>query len=232
MAQAVLPLMALTQQNSVIKINYPGLGNSSAFTFNGVGQNVSIDEKSNGTVTNTQQFVWCGSSRCESRDAGSATLSQFFKLGQTLSSSPYFYSLDQLGSVREVTNGIGTISFQSSYDPFGSQTSFQSSNQSDFQYANYYFHRASKLNLTINRAYDATLGRWINRDPIAERGGINLFAYMANNPTNGTDPSGLDCKEHCRNVCADLYPPCSPQWALCRAACYLLCSTPWPGPWI
>jgi RHS repeat-associated protein len=31
------------------------------------------------------------------------------------------------------------------------------------------------------RYYVPLLGRWINRDPIAERGGLNLYAFVANN---------------------------------------------------
>jgi uncharacterized protein RhaS with RHS repeats len=41
------------------------------------------------------------------------------------------------------------------------------------------------------RAYDPNLGRWINRDPIEESGGINLFGYVNNNPINFIDPFGL-----------------------------------------
>jgi len=36
------------------------------------------------------------------------------------------------------------------------------------------------------------LGRWISRDPIAEKGGLNLYAYVLNNPPRFVDPLGLD----------------------------------------
>lgn len=38
--------------------------------------------------------------------------------------------------------------------------------------------------------YDPGLQRWINRDPIAEEGGINLFSYVENDPANDVDPLG------------------------------------------
>jgi RHS repeat-associated protein len=41
------------------------------------------------------------------------------------------------------------------------------------------------------RFYDPQLGRFISEDPIGLAGGINSFAYVHNNPQNGTDPSGL-----------------------------------------
>ncbi len=70
---------------------------------------------------------------------------------------------------------------------------FSESVPSDFQYAGYYYHAPSGLNLTLNRVYSAQVGRWINRDPIEELGGNNLYAYVLNQPTNHTDPTGLQC---------------------------------------
>jgi len=46
-----------------------------------------------------------------------------------------------------------------------------------------YYYRA--------RYYDVDLGRFIGRDPIGYKGGINLYEYVGDSPTNRTDPSGL-----------------------------------------
>jgi hypothetical protein len=35
------------------------------------------------------------------------------------------------------------------------------------------------------------LGRFISRDPLGEKGGLNLYGYVGNDPVNGVDPSGL-----------------------------------------
>jgi hypothetical protein len=39
--------------------------------------------------------------------------------------------------------------------------------------------------------YDPSLGRWLNRDPIEEEGGSNLYVSVENNPANRVDPFGL-----------------------------------------
>ncbi len=60
-----------------------------------------------------------------------------------------------------------------------------------FQYAGYFYHGQSGLDLTMFRAYDPNLGRWISRDPIEEAGGLNIYAYVGGNPINAFDPLGL-----------------------------------------
>lgn len=41
------------------------------------------------------------------------------------------------------------------------------------------------------RYYDPEVGRFINKDPIGFAGGLNLYAYVQNNPINRIDPLGL-----------------------------------------
>ena len=35
--------------------------------------------------------------------------------------------------------------------------------------------------------YDPAMGRWLNRDPIAENGGVNLYGFVGNDGLNKLD---------------------------------------------
>jgi RHS repeat-associated protein len=77
------------------------------------------------------------------------------------------------------------------YGMWGEATQTVGTLSADFGYAGYYVHGLSGLNLTTFRAYSPSLGRWINRDPIGERGGVTLYGYVDNSPVDYLDPSGL-----------------------------------------
>ncbi len=38
--------------------------------------------------------------------------------------------------------------------------------------------------------YNPSTGRWLNRDPLGEKGGINLYGFVANSPVNWVDADG------------------------------------------
>jgi len=154
--------------------------------------------------------VWCGSKRCEARNASSTIVAQYFTLGQSLSGASYCYTRDHLGSVREFMNSSGSIEAQLAYDPFGCVRQIQGTSFPDFQYAGYYEHSPSALNLTRTRAYSGTQGRFINRDLLGELGGVNLYSYVMNSPTNSRDPLGL--------IPAVLPPPNDNNGKPCEAA--------------
>ena len=99
--------------------------------------------------------------------------------------------MNHLGSITEATNNSGSVLGEIAYDPWGVSKQLQGSYVPDFVYAGYYLHARSGLNLTLHRAYSSSLGRFINRDPIEEKAGLNLFAYVDNEPINLSDSSGL-----------------------------------------
>ncbi len=78
------------------------------------------------------------------------------------------------------------------YEPFGNIIS-QTGPLADanlYRFSSKEFHPQSGLVYYLYRYYEPNLQRWVNRDPIAEEGGINLFQFVANTPTINTDSFG------------------------------------------
>ena len=126
-----------------------------------------------------------------------------FTIGATVSTAAKYQTFtDHLGHVREVvaasgTNpAIGTVLTRYEYSPYQGPTKvyqFPGTNiEATFQtIGRYYHHEASGLELALYRAYDAELGRWISEDPLGEEGGLNLYGFVGNGPTNLIDLLGL-----------------------------------------
>ena len=55
-----------------------------------------------------------------------------------------------------------------------------------------YYWDYPELLLLGHRYYNPNDGRFLTRDPIGYKGGINLYGFAGNNPVNESDPSGFD----------------------------------------
>jgi RHS repeat-associated protein len=164
----------------------------SEFSYDGAGRRIRIVEKNNGVVTSDRRFVWCGRQMCEERDAsGSVVQKRFFDNGMQEGAATYFFAADHLGSVREMTDSSGAVRARYEYDAFGRTTKVAGDKESPFTFSGHYAHLPTALALAFYRAYDASLGRWINEDPIGFGDGWNLYHYVWNNPALLNDPFGL-----------------------------------------
>jgi RHS repeat-associated protein len=168
-----------------------GTTNRSEFTYDGFGRRVQAVEKNNGTVTSTKRFVWAGLELAQERAANNAVTKRFFGGGEQIGGTNCYFTRDHLGSVREMTDSSGTVRARYDYDPYGRQTKLVGDLDADFGFTGHYVHAPSGLYLTLFRAYNADSGRWLNRDPLGEAGGMNLYGYVGNNPIRHFDPLGL-----------------------------------------
>ena len=181
-------------ENRLVQVTQPS-GNTVQFRYNGLGQRLAIVSAS---VEN--RYLWCGESICQSRNASDVVTWRYYQEGETrpLASLLLYYSRDQIGSVRDVlsvTNGSRLASLD--YDPYGNTIQASGSITPDFQYAGMFHETSSGYYLTNYRAYNPGNGRWLNRDPIGEQGGINLYAYVNSNPISNLDLLGLQTSDSC-----------------------------------
>jgi len=182
--------------NRLVRYTNPSTNTSSSFVYDGLSRLVRVVDANTqtGTITADHSYLWCGANRCLAHDnlMGGAVSTQYFAQGEILSGTGYYYVTDQLGSIQQLVSASGTIVTQYAYDPYGNQSTVVGGTvASDFGYAGYFNHAASGLNFTLYRAYDPVHARWLNRDPIGESGGINLYVYVRGNPTSLIDPLGL-----------------------------------------
>ena len=199
------------------KIIAQGSGSNSQFIYDPYGRLAKIVDPGN-TV---RQFVWSDDLLCEERDASGNVTKQFFGWGEIINGTKYIYTRDHLGSVREMTDSGGNVIAEYSYDPYGNVTKLQGSGpDSDFLYAGYFYHKPSGLYITAHRVYSPKLGRWISRDPIGERGGVNQYAYVLNSPVQWSDQTGLTVTPRLCNP-----GPCGPvdqsDFCICERGCRL-----------
>jgi RHS repeat-associated protein len=83
------------------------------------------------------------------------------------------------------------------YDAFGKETRSSTlvaglnPDSFPFHYSTKFTDPESGFNYYGYRFYDPSNGRWLNRDPIEEEGGVNLYNFVENNPINWVDFLGL-----------------------------------------
>src|SRR5439155_13167286 len=93
-----------------------------------------------------------------------------------------FYHSDGNGNITALLNDKQLILARYAYDPFGNILSKAGplADANTYRFSSQEYHQQSGLLLYLYRAYDPNLQRFINRDPIEEAGGINLYGFSRN----------------------------------------------------
>jgi RHS repeat-associated protein len=116
---------------------------------------------------------------------------------QPVTCNTYYPAYDANGNVTAYLDATGGVAIAFSYDPFGRTVS---ETVNALPGAVYLPHRFSTKYLDPEtgmyyygyRFYHPELGRWVSRDPIGEKGGINNYAVVVNSTINLVDVLGLE----------------------------------------
>ena len=120
-------------------------------------------------------------------------------LAVSLNSAWYFPFYDANGNITAYVNGQGVVVAEYVYDAFGGTISKSGTMADDFRnrFSTKYYDAETRLYYYGYRFYNPAMHRWLNRDPIEEDGGFNLYAFVENNSVNYIDRLGLYTHQHC-----------------------------------
>ena len=181
-------------------------------TYDGDGYRV---QTSTGTQANKKtNFQWDSSVAVPLlilETDGNGSLLREYRYGNRLVSlqagnNSYYYALDGLGSVSNMTSSTGATLWTETYQPFGElKTEVKSSNQAPvnfMKFAGEYLDPTALYHLRA-RQYDPTTGRFLATDPL--RPGVgepaqSPYVYADDRPTSRIDPTGRDSNGACVSI--------------------------------
>lgn len=176
-----------------------------------------IVSKSDGTgysSVSTNRFLWDGQVLA-AEVAPNNTLIRSYMRGTDLSDSPQgaggaggllevsyygevttncFVAYDGNGNVVALLNAAdGSVAANYEYDPFG-QTIRQTgpmASANPLRFSTQYADDNVKNVKYLYRVYSPSMGRWLSKDPMQDRGGLNLYGFVGNLPLSQVDVNGM-----------------------------------------
>ncbi len=113
-----------------------------------------------------------------------------------------------MGSITDLSDTAGLTIQHYKYDSFGNVIEQVGDIENNYTYTGRELDKESGLYFYRARYYPSDTGRFITVDPIGFIGGLNLYAYVGNNPMNWIDPFGLTQEDvdRAKEVLKEFYP--------------------------
>jgi RHS repeat-associated protein len=111
----------------------------------------------------------------------------------SISGTNCFATFDGNGNITALINASDkSLAARYEYSPYGEllRETGMLAHQNPFRFSTKFWDDESGLVYYSYRYYCPTIGRWINRDPSGEKGGIHLYLFVKNSPIGTLDSDG------------------------------------------
>jgi len=107
-----------------------------------------------------------------------------------------YYHADGNANITALVNSNQMVVARYHYDPYGNTLAAIGplTEANLYRFSSKELHPNSGLVYYLYRYYEPNLQRWVNRDPIGEASGKNLYVHVANSPLNHIDMFGLEIR--------------------------------------
>jgi RHS repeat-associated protein len=186
--------LVYNQDNRLVRVR-EGTSILGDYLYNASGQRTT---KTVGMVTTHYLYDFEGNLISEADAAGAIQAEYLYRDGVRLAmavpstGAVFFFHNDLIGTPQFMTDSTNTLVWEATYKPFGETTvNPHSTVVNNFRFRGQYYDAETGYHYNWHRYYDPKTGRYLTPDPIGLEGGINVYAYVQNDPVNRTDPYGL-----------------------------------------
>lgn len=186
---------------SILYTSSDGIAHSTEYLYSGDGFLAEMKEYEDDALKNDVRFIRDGLLAVQERGADNIVKREYswgMDLGGGIGGllnlksggQNYSYLYDGKGNVISLLNSSQTEAARYLYDTFGMPQAKNGSLDQPMRFSTKYFEEKIGLSYYGYRFYAPPIGRWLNRDPLQESGGINLYGFVEGDPVNFIDPNG------------------------------------------
>ncbi len=188
---------------SLVYTNASGVVCQTEYFYNGGGQLAQVKTLTNGVLSTDRRLVLSGLLALQDRDGRDNSILREYTwrpkapggidgcVHLAALGTNYSYLYDGKGNVAALVKGDQSLAVGYGYGAFGELAATSGSLDQPLRFSTKRYDEGNGLSYFGYRFYSPSIGRWMTRDPMGERGGMNLYGFVENNPINQFDPWGL-----------------------------------------